>query len=67
MTQEDCIYTLKISHFYVIIIKMFGVGCMENKTYSLLIKTPDGIIKLKINHTVINKDDENMSVINCFV
>ncbi|MBR0536280.1 MAG: hypothetical protein IIX14_07890 [Clostridia bacterium] len=36
---------------------------MENKTYSLPIKTPDGIIKLKINHTVVNKDDENMSVI----
>ena len=46
MTQEDC-NTLKISHFYDIIIKMFGVGCMENKTYFLPIKTPDGIIKLK--------------------
>ena len=35
---------------------------MENKVYCLPIKTPDGIIKLEINHTVINKDDENMSV-----
>lgn len=35
---------------------------MENKIYCLPIKTQDGIIKLEINHTVVNKDDENMSV-----
>lgn len=41
---------------------MYGVGSMENKVYCLPIKTPDGIIKLEINHTVVNKDAENMSV-----
>lgn len=35
---------------------------MENEIYCLPIQTPDGIIKLEINRTVVNKDDENMSV-----
>lgn len=35
---------------------------MENKIYYLPIKTPNRIVKLEINHTVVNKDDENMSV-----
>lgn len=30
---------------------------MENKIYCLPIKTPDGIIKLEINHTVVNKSE----------
>ena len=35
---------------------------MESKIYCLSIKTPNGIVKLEINHTVVNKDDEDMSV-----
>lgn len=35
---------------------------MENKTYCLPIKTPDGIIELEINHVASNRDDENMNV-----
>ena len=35
---------------------------MEHKTYYLPIATPDGIVRLEINHTVVNRDDEDMSV-----
>ena len=35
---------------------------MEQKIYYLPIETPNGIFKLEINHTVVNKDDEDMSV-----
>ncbi len=35
---------------------------MEQKNYYLPIETPNGIIKLEINHTVVNKGDEDMSV-----
>ncbi len=35
---------------------------MENKIYCLPIKTPNRIVELEIHHTVVNKDDENMSV-----
>ena len=41
---------------------MFGVGYMESKIYCLPIKTPDGIVNLEINHTVVDKDDDDMSV-----
>ena len=35
---------------------------MEQKKYYLPIDTPDGIVSLEINHTVLNREDENMSV-----
>lgn len=35
---------------------------MEHKTYYLPIDTPDGIVSLEINHTMSNRDDEDMSV-----
>ena len=35
---------------------------MEHKTYYLPIETPDGIVKLEINHTVVNSGDEDMIV-----
>ena len=35
---------------------------MEHTTYYLLIGTPDGMVRLEIHHTVVNKDDEDMRV-----
>ena len=35
---------------------------MEHKKYYLPIQTPDGMVKLEINHTVVNRDDEDMQV-----
>ena len=35
---------------------------MEQKIYYIPIKTPDGTIKLEINHIVVNKDDEDIRV-----
>ena len=35
---------------------------MEIKIYNLPVKTPDGVVELKINHITVNKDDENMRV-----
>ena len=35
---------------------------MEHKKYYLPVQTPDGMVKLEINHTVVNRDDEDMQV-----
>ena len=35
---------------------------MERNTYYLPIETPNGMVRLKINHTVENRDDEEMIV-----
>ena len=35
---------------------------MEQKKYYLPIETPDGKVKLEINHNVVKRDDEDMRV-----
>ena len=35
---------------------------MEHKKYYLPIQTPDGMVKLEINHNVVKRDDEDMRV-----
>ncbi|MBR2860253.1 MAG: hypothetical protein IKB86_00205 [Clostridia bacterium] len=35
---------------------------MENKIYYLPIETPNGIVNLEINHTMVNNDEADMSV-----